>query len=135
MSVRKFLTAKIHRATVTGADIDYIGSITIDRDLIEKAGILPLEEVEVWNVTNGARFSTYCLPGERGSGTVRINGAAAHLAHRGDTVIVATYGHFDDDALGPHVVKVVVPTADNRIERMFEYRADLATGGFEVVDV
>ena len=134
MFTRKFLTAKIHRATITGADVDYIGSITIDRDLIEKVGILPLEEVEVWDVTNGARFSTYCLPGERGSGVVRINGAAAHLAHKGDRVIVAAYGHLDGKNLGTHVVKVVVPDENNHIEQAFEYRADLGSGAFEVVD-
>jgi aspartate 1-decarboxylase len=135
MLTRKFLTGKIHRATVTSADVSYVGSITIDRDLMEAVDFRPLEEVEIWDVTNGARFSTYCLPGERGSGIIQINGAAAHLAHKGDKIIVASYGIFDSESLGKHVVPVVIPDDNNMILRRLEYRADLANGDFEVVDL
>jgi len=132
MFARKFLLGKIHKATVTGADVNYMGSITIDPLLIEEAGILPLEEVEVWDVTNGARFATYCLPGRRGDGQVTVNGAAARRTHVGDKVIVTAYGLCDDAALGAHVVKVVVPDEQNRVADLFTYRADLATGEFEL---
>jgi len=132
MFARKILVGKIHRATVTEADVDYVGSITIDLDLLEPAGFVPLQEVEVWDVTNGARFTTYCLPGERGSGKVCINGAAAHLAHVGDKVIVAAYGWFDGDSRGPGTVPVVVPDADNRLQKMVNYRVDPATLAFRI---
>jgi aspartate 1-decarboxylase len=132
MFARKILVGKIHRATVTEADVDYVGSITIDLDLLEPAGFVPLQEVEVWDVTNGARFTTYCLPGERGSGKVCINGAAAHLAHVGDKVIVAAYGWFDGDSRGPGTVPVVVPDEANRLQKMVYYRVDPATLAFRI---
>ena len=88
---RTMLKSKIHRATVTGADVDYEGSVTIDRDLLDAAGILEWEEVHVWDVTNGSRLATYAIAGERGSGDICINGAAAHLAEVGDLVIIATF--------------------------------------------
>ena len=134
MGVRKFLIGKIHRATVTEADVDYMGSITMDLDLIEAAGFRPLEEVDVWDVTNGARFSTYCLPGRRGGGDIRINGAAAHLAHVGDKVIVAAYGWFDEGHFGPHKAPVVIPDDKNRVGRVLRYETDMLTGAFEVVE-
>jgi aspartate 1-decarboxylase len=134
MSVRKFLIGKVHRATVTEADIEYMGSITMDVDLIEAAGFRPLEEVDVWDVTNGARFSTYCLPGARGSGKVCINGAAAHLAHVGDKVIVAAYGWFDEGHFGAHRAPVVIPDERNAVARVMAYVTDMATGAFEVVE-
>lgn len=132
MFARKVLVGKIHRATVTEADIDYVGSITIDLDLLERAGFVPLQEVEVWDVTNGARFTTYCLPGQRGSGRVCINGAAAHLAHVGDKVIVAAYGWFDDGKPGPTEVPIVVPDDSNRLSKMMAYRIDPQTGEFRI---
>ncbi len=135
MLVRRFLRAKIHRATVTDADVDYVGSITIDRELLDAVGISPLEEVEVWDVTNGARFTTYCIPGARGSGVVQINGAAAHQARAGDKVIIAAWAQIDSEDLGAHNVSVVVPDDDNAISRRLEYRADLATGAFDVVEL
>lgn len=131
---RKFLMGKIHRATVTAADVDYMGSITIDPDLMEPAGILPLEEVDVWDVTNGARLSTYCIPGARGSGTVTVNGAAARLVQPGDKVIVTVFSWIDSVDLGRHVVPVVVPDDENRVARVFRYAADLAAREFEVVE-
>jgi len=132
MFARKILVGKVHRATVTEADVEYVGSITLDLDLLEGAGFVPLQEVEVWDVTNGARFTTYCLPGERGSGKVCINGAAAHLAHVGDKVIVAAYGWFEGDVMGPGEVPVVVPDAQNRLERMVYYRVDPQTLAFRI---
>ena len=134
MLARRFLRSKIHRATVTDADIDYVGSITIDRDLLDAADIKPLEEVDVWDVTNGARFATYIIPGERGSGVVQINGAAAHLAHTGDKVIIAAWAEFDEGSLGRHVVPVIVPDDDNAILKRMEYRVDLDTCEFKIVD-
>ncbi len=89
--MRTMLRGKIHRATVTGADLHYEGSVTIDTDLLERADILPYEQVDIWNVTNGERFTTYALAGQRGSGVVCINGAAAHKARKGDLVIIAAF--------------------------------------------
>ncbi len=89
--MRTMMSGKIHRATVTEANLDYEGSITLDPDLMEAAGILPYEQVAVVDVTNGARLETYAIKGERGSGEVCVNGAAAHLVHRGDTVIIIAY--------------------------------------------
>jgi aspartate 1-decarboxylase len=134
MFQRKFLIGKIHRATVTGADVNYVGSITIDPILLEASGLLPLEEVEVWDVTNGERLSTYCLPGARGSGQVTLNGAAARKVQAGDKVIIATYARFDPETSGPFEAKVVVPDDQNRIARAFSYRTDPATRSFEIVE-
>jgi len=131
---RKFLIGKVHRATVTGADVDYMGSITMDPILIEEAGILPLEEVDVWDVTNGERLSTYCIPGARGSGEVTINGAAARRVCAGDKVIVTAFGQIDDRDLGRHVVRVVVPDDKNRVARVFRYSTDLAARTFDIVE-
>jgi len=94
--MRTMLRGKIHRATVTGADLHYEGSVTIDVDLLEGADILPHEQVAIWNVTNGERFTTYALPGQRGSGVVCINGAAAHKASRGDLVIIAAFAQVEE---------------------------------------
>ena len=88
---RIMFKSKIHRATVTGANLNYEGSLTVDADLLKAAEILPYEQIHVWDVTNGARLVTYALPGPRGSGQVCVNGAGAHLIKPGDTVIVATY--------------------------------------------
>lgn len=90
--MRCMLKGKIHRATVTGADLHYEGSITIDRELMEAANILPYEEVRIYNVTNGERFETYAIEGEPGGGEICLNGAAAHKASRGDIVIIACFG-------------------------------------------
>jgi aspartate 1-decarboxylase len=93
--LRTMLSAKIHRATVTYADLDYVGSITVDEDLLDAAGILPGERVAVVDVTNGARLETYTIAGGRGSGVIGVNGAAAHLVQVGDLVIIIAYGLFD----------------------------------------
>jgi len=92
---RTMLKSKIHRATVTDCDLHYVGSITVDPALLEAADILPHEQVAIVNVDNGARFETYTIPGERGSGDMKVNGAAARLVHRGDTIIVISYGQYD----------------------------------------
>ena len=88
---RTVLKSKIHRATVTAADLHYEGSLTVDTDLLDAADILPFEQLHVWDVTNGTRLVTYALPGEAGSGVVQVNGAGAHLIRPGDIVIVATF--------------------------------------------
>jgi aspartate 1-decarboxylase len=111
------LKSKIHRATVTQADVDYEGSLTLDRDLLEAADILAFEEVQVWNVTRGSRFRTYAMEGERGSGVVCVNGAAAHLARPGDLIIVATYSPMDDAAARAHRPRIVLLDRDNRIKQ------------------
>ncbi|GAA4890479.1 hypothetical protein GCM10025789_03740 [Tessaracoccus lubricantis] len=104
---RTMLKSKIHRATVTDADLHYVGSITIDPDLLEAADILEFEQVSVVNVDNGARFETYTIAGERGTGQMKVNGAAARLVHRGDTIIVISYGQYSREELAEHQPVVV----------------------------
>jgi aspartate 1-decarboxylase len=99
---RVMLKSKIHRATVTDCDLHYVGSITIDPDLLEAADIVEHEQVHVVDVDNGARLETYAIAGERGSGEMKVNGAAARLVHRGDTVIVIAYAHVDEAELERH---------------------------------
>ncbi len=113
--LRHFLLGKIHRATVTRADLDYVGSITIDTDLIEAAGFLENEKIDIYDVTNGARLSTYVIPGKRGSGEIGINGAAAHLVRAGDLVIIANYGWMTEQEAASITPKVVHVDAKNRI--------------------
>ena len=112
---RKMLRAKIHRATVTQADVDYEGSITIDRRLLDATDLLPNEAVCVWNVTNGNRFETYAVEGPPDSGIICVNGAAAHLVDPGDLVIIAAYAWMDEDAARKHEPRVVFVDDDNRI--------------------
>jgi aspartate 1-decarboxylase len=113
---RVMLKSKIHRATVTDCDLHYVGSITVDPDLLEAADILEHEQVHVVDVDNGARFETYAIAGERGSGDMKLNGAAARLVHRGDTIIVISYGQYDEADLERYEPRVVhVSAADNRI--------------------
>jgi aspartate 1-decarboxylase len=115
---RSMLKSKIHRATVTHADVDYEGSLTLDADLLQAADILPFEEVHVWNVTRGTRLRTYAIEGEAGSGVVCINGAAAHLAHPGDLVIVATFAQIDEAHIREHHPRVVLVDERNRVREM-----------------
>ena len=113
---RTMLKSKIHRGRITGSDLNYVGSITIDADLLEAADILEHELVHVLDIDNGARFETYTIAGERGSGVVRINGAAARLVHEGDTVIVISYAHYDETELHRYQPRVVhVQARTNRI--------------------
>ena len=113
--LRTMMKSKIHRATVTQADLHYVGSVTVDEDLLEAADLLPGELVHIVDITNGARLETYTIAGERGSGVIGINGAAAHLVHPGDLVILIGYGQMDTEearTLRPHVVFV---DADNKV--------------------
>jgi aspartate 1-decarboxylase len=117
MRVRTILKSKIHRATVTQADLHYEGSITLDPDLLEAADILPFEQVHVLDVENGARLTTYAIEGERGSGQVCINGAAARLVSAGDTVIILTYDTMSDAAAREHEPALIYVDGANRIVR------------------
>jgi len=113
--VRTMLKSKIHRARVTGANIEYEGSITIDKKLMEAADILPYEQVHVVNINNGARFDTYVIEGEEGSGEICLNGAAARLAAKGDTVIILSYCHVDDEEAWHFTPRIVHVDANNAI--------------------
>jgi aspartate 1-decarboxylase len=115
---RTLMKSKLHRATVTVADLDYVGSVTIDRDLMDAADLLPNERVQVLDVTNGARLETYVIEGERGSGVIGINGAAAHLVHPGDIVLIVSYADLDDAESRTWEPTVVLLGADNRIDRI-----------------
>ena len=121
--MRKMLRAKIHRATVTQADVDYEGSITIDRRLLDATDLLPNEAVCVWNVTNGNRFETYAVEGPADSGVICVNGAAAHLVRPGDLIIIAAYTWLEEAVARRHEPKVVFVDEDNRIR---EKRAEVA---------
>jgi aspartate 1-decarboxylase len=112
---RTMLKSKIHRATVTGSDLHYVGSITVDAELLEAADILEHELVHVLDIDNGARFETYTIAGERGSGEIKINGAAARLVHTGDTVIVVSYGEYEKEELEMYEPVVVHVNGDNEI--------------------
>lgn len=111
---RIMLKSKIHRATVTDANLDYEGSISVDEGLMESAGILPYEQVDIYNITNGERFRTYTITGERGSGEICINGAAAHKAKRGDIIIIASYAVLDEEAARRHTPTLVYVDSENR---------------------
>src|SRR3954447_8213087 len=108
------LKSKIHRATVTDCDVDYVGSITIDTELMEGADLIANEQVHVWDVDSGARFLTYVIDGESGSGTVQVNGAAAHLTEPGHRVIVASFAAYDESELERYAPVVVHVDRDNR---------------------
>ena len=112
MPLRSLLKSKIHRATVTQADLEYEGSLTLDLDLLELADILPHEEVHIWNVTRGSRFRTYAMAGARGSGVVCVNGAAAHLAVPGDLIIIATYSFISEQEKIPDPKIIFVDKAN-----------------------
>ncbi len=122
---RTMLKSKIHRATVTGSDLHYVGSITIDPDLLEAADILEHEQVHVVDVDNGARFETYTIAGERGSGEIKVNGAAARLVHRGDTIIVISYGQYDRADMEHYEPRVVHVKSDTN--EILDVDAEVAT--------
>src|SRR5437870_4273399 len=114
--MRRFMfKSKIHRATVTEANVHYEGSLTVDAGLLEAADILPYEQVHVWNVTRGTRLVTYAIAGNPGSGIVCVNGAGAHLIHPGDLVIIGTFTDLDDAAARTHRPRVVLVDEQNRI--------------------
>lgn len=115
---REMLRAKIHRATVTEARLDYVGSITIDRTVMEAAGIVEHERVLVADLTNGTRHETYVIAGEPGSGTICINGAAAHLVHPGDKVIIMCFGLLDEREMADHRPTIVLMGENNTIDEI-----------------
>ena len=115
MLLRTMLKSKIHRATVTQADLHYVGSVTVDEDLMDAADLLAGEQVAIVDITNGARLETYVIPGPRGTGIIGINGAAAHLVRPADLVILISYGQMDDATARGYRPKVVHVDADNRI--------------------
>lgn len=127
--LRTMFHAKIHRATVTQADLHYVGSVTVDQDLLDAAGILPGELVSIVDVTNGARLETYTIPGERGSGVLGINGAAARLIQPGDTVILIAYAQMEDAEARTFTPTVVHVDADNRIVELGHDPAEAIVDG------
>ena len=118
--MRNMLRSKIHRATVTDANIDYEGSITIDKSLMKEADILPYEQVQVLNVNNGARFSTYAIVREAGGGEVCLNGAADRLAVKGDLVIILSYTEMSDEEAANHRPKIVLVDENNAVVKKLE---------------
>jgi aspartate 1-decarboxylase len=123
---RTLLKSKIHRATVTDANLHYQGSVTIDPLLMEAADLLHHERVEIYNVTNGERFATYAIPGKRGAGEIVINGAAAHKATTGDVVILATYATYSDQEARAHKPSLVFVDEKNRMILQSEERVEEA---------
>lgn len=115
VSLRTVMNSKIHRATVTEADINYIGSITIDEELVEAANISEWEKIEVLNITNGSRLETYVILGERGGGEICINGAAAHLVNPGDLVILVTYKTIEEEKINQHLPTIIHVNGRNEI--------------------
>jgi aspartate 1-decarboxylase len=122
--LREALLAKIHRATVTACEPDYIGSVTIDADLLDACGMRPNERVLVADVTSGSRFDTYIFKGKRGSGVIGVNGAAARLTGIGHLLIIMTFCRLTTEELAAHRPRVVLPTPDNRVGRVIEYAPD-----------
>lgn len=122
--LRMMLNSKIHRATVTQADLNYVGSITIDQDLLDQVGMLPNEKVHVVNNNNGARFETYIIAGERGSGVICVNGAAARLVQKGDIVIILTYGYVMDENARDHKPTVAIMDENNRVREIINYEPE-----------
>ena len=112
---RIMLKSKIHRATITEADLTYDGSLTIDRDLMDAAGIIPFEQVKVYNINNGERFETYAIEGGAGSGVIGLNGAAARKGHVGDLIIIVTYAQYEDSELDGFAPAILLCDENNRI--------------------
>ena len=115
---RTLLKSKIHRATVTEADLEYGGSLTIDKDLMELADLLPYEQVHIFNVTNGHRFSTYVIEGKRGSRAICVNGAAAHLAREGDSLIIANFASYSESEAASHRPKLIYVDENNNVKKV-----------------
>ena len=120
MLLRTFLRAKIHRATVTAADLDYVGSVSIDAELLDAADMDHLEQVHIWNVSNGNRLTTYALRAPAGSGEIQINGAAAHHMQPGDVVIISAYAQLDRSEVADHVARVVMVDSHNAVTEVRE---------------
>lgn len=115
--LRRLMKSKIHRATITSADLHYEGSLTVDEDLLDAADLVEFEEIQVVNVNNGARFSTYVIPGPRGSGVLQLNGAAARLGLAGDLVILISYADYSEQEASHHAPRVVFVDDRNRMTR------------------
>jgi len=115
---RSMMNGKIHRATVTEANLNYVGSITIDEDLLDAVGMVANEKVQIVNNNNGARLETYIIPGERGSGIICLNGAAARLVQKGDIVIIISYALIAEEKVAAHKPKVAIMDEDNRIKEL-----------------
>ncbi|MDJ1371556.1 aspartate 1-decarboxylase [Gulosibacter molinativorax] len=129
--IRTMFKSKIHRATVTHADLHYVGSVTVDQDLLDAADILPGELVSIVDITNGSRLETYTIAGERGSGVIGINGAAAHLVDIGDLVILITYAQMDDALARSFEPSVVHVDADNKIVQLGNDPSEALTEGLQ----
>ncbi len=112
------LNAKIHRATITQADLNYEGSLTIDRDLMDAVGIITFERIKVYNINNGERFDTYAIDGPRGSGVIGLNGAAARKGMKGDLIIIVTYGSYSEQELENYHPRIALLDECNRIKQM-----------------
>lgn len=117
---RMMMNSKLHRATVTEADLSYVGSITIDAELLDAAGMYPNEKVHVVNNNNGARFETYIIAGERGSGVICVNGAAARLVQKGDIVIILSYVYVTDEEARTHEPTVLIMDDDNKVQQVIQ---------------
>jgi aspartate 1-decarboxylase len=130
--MRIMMKSKIHRATVTQADLDYVGSVTLDAALMEAADLLDGEQVAIVDITNGARIETYVIPGPRGSGVIGINGAAAHLVHPGDLVIIMSYAMLEDAEARTLEPRVVHVDADNRIMKIGSDAAEPVPGSTQL---
>lgn len=115
--MRTMLNAKLHRATITECDLEYEGSLSVDSELLKAADILPWEKVYVLNCNNGARFATYAIPAEAGSGVIGLNGAAARLGHRGDIVIIVTYKNVQSEDLLKHKPRIILLDENNKIRK------------------
>ena len=121
---RTMMNGKIHRAVVTEANLNYVGSITIDTDILDAVGMVPNEKVQIVNNNNGARFETYIIPGERGSGVICVNGAAARLVQEGDIVIIISYAMIAEENVLNHEPKVAIMGEKNRIKDMINYEPE-----------
>ncbi|WP_432786696.1 Aspartate 1-decarboxylase [Oligella sp. MSHR50489EDL] len=122
--MRIMMNSKIHRAVVTEADLNYIGSVTIDRDIMDAVGLLANEKVAIVNNNNGARLETYVIEGERGSRVICLNGAAARLVQKGDVVIIMSYVHVSDEEAKNHRPKVAIMNPDNTIQEILDHEAE-----------
>jgi aspartate 1-decarboxylase len=132
---RQMLKSKVHRATITACDVDYVGSITLDPELMRRADMLPNEQVHVWDIENGSRFVTYVIEGEEGSGTIQVNGAAALLVREGDKVIVASFANYDESDLERYSPVVVHVDDANRITTVDSDPSVLLDGNQEQMEV
>jgi len=122
--LRMMLNGKIHRAIVTEADLNYVGSITIDQNILDSVGMLPNEKVHIVNNNNGARFETYIISGKRGSGVICVNGAAARLVQRGDVVIILSYAYVMNEEAQQHQPTVAIMNEDNTINQIIHYEPE-----------